>query len=445
MTPPLPKRYGKSLPLIINPDERICFTIQVPDILEYKAAIYGVVGELGEWFTWEHYQSDYINPPTRNKEAAELWVQLLADAVWSECMSFCEQLIACLTTDTDTQEALAELIRTNPAIGEALSQYMKEHPTGTVYPKLQPLPPAVTAGNILPPNPGCDPDILYAQCIGIVQTANRMTEDFLQTWEVYNNSGEVLSDIVQAIPLVGEIADIIGIPGMIEYANDLVDSIAENYLADYSLEYEQQLACEIFCAAKDTCVVSIDMLTNIMNARIGSALNLDNGIDLMLSLIDMDVSGFNVADLYLAAFFNMLKVANLILPITWGIEGYLSTIKTFNTPDDDWQELCEDCPSPANEWRISGRYPQYALGVILEQTTSKVRFGASENTDGIWRLDFIRDLGCVEITALEYPPASDYRSAGCGVSNEGEYINVGDVIDRGGVAKFVYFELELEW
>lgn len=251
-------------------------------------------------------------------------------------VSFCSQLIECITNDADTRAAL--------------SNFIAEHPDGTTYEKNQPLPAGATAGNILPANPDCDPDILWSQCIGLVQTANRMVTDFLETWETYNNSGEVLSDVVQGIPGVSEVAGALGIPGMIEYANDLVDSISEGYAADYTLEYEQTLACQIFCAAKDDCVVSIDMLTGIMNTRISNALTLDNLTELLVSLIDQDISGFNVADLYLAFFFDALAVANLVVPITWGIEAYLTTIAVFNEPNDDWMVLCTDCAPDCTEY-----------------------------------------------------------------------------------------------
>ena len=247
-----------------------------------------------------------------------------------DAMQFCAKVIDCIENDADVRAAL--------------SNFINEHPGGTTYPKEIELPPGATTGNILGPNPECDPDILWTQCIGIVQTANRMVIDFLETWETYNNSGETLNAIIGAIPYVGEVVDVLGIDSVIAYANSLVDAVAEAYSADYSLEYENALACEIFCAAKPTCNVSLDLLVGIMNTRISNQLNLDNGLELMLSLIDADVSGFNVADLYLAAFFNMLKLANLVLPITWGIEAYLRTIRVFNEPSDDWEVLCEDCP-----------------------------------------------------------------------------------------------------
>jgi hypothetical protein len=251
-------------------------------------------------------------------------------------VSICSQIIDCIENDTD--------VRT------VLSQFIAEHPGGTKLEKNKPLPETVSGSNILEGNPECDPDILWTQCIGIVQTANRMVEDFLQTWETYNNAGEVLSDVVAGIPGLAELTGAIGLSGILEYANDLVDSIGEAYLADYTLEYEQELACQIFCLAKDDCTVTIAMLTEIMNTRVGDQLNLENLTELLKSVIDQDISGFNVADLYLAFFFDALLVANLVIPITWGIEAFLRSIAIFNEPSDDWIALCVDCPSGDNTW-----------------------------------------------------------------------------------------------
>jgi len=346
MTTPLPKRYGYKLPLEALGGVCVRVSIEFPDKLEYRAAFNGAINMLGKWFQWDHTQADYQDIPELNVEVAQVWSEVLAAATWEECVEFCARLIECLTTDSDVQDALAELIATNPAIKAAITNIVQDHtPNASDYPNNTQLPAGVSSGNISIDNPDCDPDILWAQCVGFVQTANRMTTDFLETWETYTNSAETIPAIIQAIPFLGEVADIIGIDGIAAYANSLIDSIAENYAADYTLDYENELACEIFCASKDTCVVSLDEMCGILNARVGGALNLTNGIELMLSLIDADVSGLNVADLYLCAFFNMLKLANLVLPITWGIESYLRVTRTFNQGNDDWMVLCTDCPS----------------------------------------------------------------------------------------------------
>jgi len=270
-----------------------------------------------------------------------LWLRNMREAV-----PICAAIIDCLVNDGDTHDAIAELIATNPTIGAALSQFINTHPGGTVFPKETILPGPVIEGNLLPENPGCDPDILWTQSLGLVTTANRMIEDFLDQWETYNNAGEILSAAVNATPGVGALADVIGLSGVIEYANTLLNNIAEAYSSDYTLEYEQDLACEIFCASKDTCSVSLDQLVSVMNARVSNQLTGENLVELLVSLVDQDVTGINVADLYLCFFFNALRVANLVVPVTWGIEAYMQLIRIFNEPSDDWEVLCTECPDP---------------------------------------------------------------------------------------------------
>lgn len=353
---------GLPLPDPVDPGSFVEYHICVPNAWQYRSALVGAISELCKYWNWEHTQDDI----SAAQQAAFLFKDAVDGAGYEEaCMTFCERLIECLNNDTDVQAAIANLIATNPAIRAALSDFVADHPNGTQYPINQQLPSGAAAANILPPNPECDPDILWSQCIGIVQTANRMVLDFMETWETYTNAAETIPAIIGSIPFLGEVADVAGLDAISAYANSLIDSIHENYAADYTLEYEQELACEIFCAAKADCVVSIDMLCGILNARLSGQLNLANGLELMLSLIDADISGINVADLYLCAFFNMLKLANLVLPITWGIEAYLTTIAVFNEPSDDWQVLCTECPDPCGPaWETITWYE----GTVLAHT-----------------------------------------------------------------------------
>lgn len=278
----------------------------------------------------------------------ENWLQVVWDFQTNVefPMSFCEKIIECMLNDEDTQDALALLIASNPQIQAALGAFIDGHAAGTALPAGQPLPAGASAADLLPNNPTCDPNKIWPACIGLVQTANRMIVDFLERWETYNNGGEIGKAILGAIPIIGELADVLGIDSIIDYANAIVDAIREGYDADYTLEYENELACELFCQARGTCGLSLDDMASILNARVSGALNLDNVIELFTSLIDADITGFNVADLYMAFFFNALKLANLIIPITWGIEKFITVVSVFDEPNNDWAALCEDCVEP---------------------------------------------------------------------------------------------------
>lgn len=257
----------------------------------------------------------------------------------------CEAIIECVDEDGDTQHAIEHMLEHNDEFQDFLNEWIAEHPGGTPTKKGEPVDPTIP---ITVPQPGeCDLDLLYGQCLGLVQTANRMVGDFLEKWETYTNKGEVISDMVNAVPLLSELAQASGVSGVLEYANDLVDSIAENYTADYTLEYEIALACELFCAAQDAdCKVTVGMFADTLNARIDNSLNLTNMVELIVSLTDQDITGINVADLYLAFFADTIAVANLVIPVTWGLETLLSVMYALNEPNDDWTTECDDCPTP---------------------------------------------------------------------------------------------------
>lgn len=260
----------------------------------------------------------------------------------------CDDVQECIENEQGVQDAIAGILEYNEDFQSFLNHWIETHPNGTLNPKNHPVDP----GTLLTINQfgECDLDLLYGQCVALVETANTMIVDFLEKWELYTNKGEVVSDMVNAVPLLSELAQASGIAGVLEYANDLVDSIAENYNGDYDLEYRIALSCELFCAAQNNnCTVTTQMFADIMNARIGNALSLSNLAELMISLTDQDITGFNVADLYMAFFADAIAVGNLIIPTTWGLETWLAVMFASNTPDDDWMSECEECPPPPQD------------------------------------------------------------------------------------------------
>lgn len=339
MTTPLPKRYGKTLPLIINPDERICFTIQVPDILEYRAAIYGVIGELGEWFTWQHYQTDYVNPPTRNKEAAELWVQLLADAVWEECMSFCEQMIGCLTTDTDVQAALASQMLTNELIRNAINQ---------VAGKGAPMLPGTLT---LPIATGCDKDELFAQVTGIIDTMNQNNVDFLEILAAATAPARKLAAAIAAIPVI----ETLPIDDAIDWVAKMQAEIVVNYNAEWTTSVRDTLRCELFCIAQEhtDCVLTYDDIKKYFNDRLGAALD---PAHLLAAVVQYTVAGTwagtTVVDIMMLNQISIWQVAGDWMGVNLRTLQAVTKISS-NYPDSDWSTLCDPCAPVGNCFEFS--------------------------------------------------------------------------------------------
>lgn len=291
----------------------------------------------------------------------------------------CEAIIACIEDDEATQHAIEHMLEHNTEFQDFLSEWIADHPNGTQGGKNKPIDPTIPL-TITQPDGDCDLDKLWAQCIGLVETANEMIVDFIEKWELYTNKGEVVSDMVNAVPLLSELAQASGISGVLEYANDLVDAIGENYTGDYDLAYKNALACELFCAAQlNNCRVTSEMAQTILNTRIGNALNISNTLELIVSLTDQDITGFNVADLYMAFFFNAIAIGNLVIPVTWGLDTFVVVMMTFDEGSNDWEELCTDCPE------VTPRYPLHSLPAFDGQIGAFIGYGTGENSDyDVW-------------------------------------------------------------
>ncbi len=302
----------------------------------------------------------------------------------------CASIIDCLTTDTDTQEALANLIASNPAVQAALSQFIKDHPDGSEAAKNLPIP---TTTGITPPNEDCDLDILWAQCRGIVTTANTFIGDFLEQWELFTNQGEVVKDVLGAIPLLSELASASGVSGVIEYANDLSDSIGENYNGDYDEAYEIQLACDLFCLAqtKPDCVLTIDDIFHLLQDRLTVEFTPANITELIVSLADFDITGINVADLYMFFFFAALELGNIIIPVTFGFDLFVNLIAVINEPNDDWSTLCEDCPEVGvPNFSVTDGFPPRSLGWFGGGTRTPIFVDNPATGQDTWDIPFAR-------------------------------------------------------
>ncbi len=251
-------------------------------------------------------------------------------ADFTDCMESmdCDEVVDCVTHSEDFDDFLGD--------------YLRDHPDGSTYPKDQPIPDdvriTITQGD------SCDHDMLWAQCVGVVSTAHIMIGQFFTAWGAFSNEGDIVRGIVANTPLLGPLAYSLGIVGVKDYASLLVSSIAALYAAAADDDYREQLACALFCAGKEACYVTIDNASSILNERIGGLISLISTTDIMESLVTLDLSGMNVADVYMAAFFNLLHQGNLVWPEQWGIDSFLASVAAYNVPSNDWETVCEDCP-----------------------------------------------------------------------------------------------------
>lgn len=250
------KRYGKSLPSPVDPDAFICFSMMIPDALQYRAALMGSLNFLGLWFAWDHENDGVV--PDDNQIAAQLWVNAVATASFEVCMAFCEQVIDCILNDADTQAALVEALKDNETFNQYLDRrILKLSPTSIVSP--------IVEGS-------CDDSVLAGKIIAIVERLNTNNVDFLEIVEVGTNDEETLASVLEAIPLFDELP----IGDAIDFAQKVLENFTENYNAAVTEGWKSDVEGDLWCLAKSKpdCVLTYQDLNDYFQNRAGSGLTI---------------------------------------------------------------------------------------------------------------------------------------------------------------------------
>jgi len=346
-TTPLPKRYGYKLPLEALGGACIRVSIEFPDKLEYRAAFNGSINMLGKWFQWDHTQADYQDIPELNVEVAQVWSEVLAAATWEECVEFCARMIECLLTDGDVQAAIATLISSNPAVQDALRDFVTEDPeinqhiSDLAYEQAMSL--AERGENILKPE-ACDPGFLFNQASVLVQLLHDLSEDIFEAIEVGTNQAERAQLLASGIPGVGlaPFDEIIGL------ADQLVEEIAEDYSGAYDEGLFDTIRCKIFCAIKDDCQLSLDKVIGVYEELFLEEIPSDP-LAAFLAVIQYLSNGDLPTDAPVYAMHLLTLTAMRMSSEVLGIDFTrlaLRVIAAGDESDNDWEILCEDCPPP---------------------------------------------------------------------------------------------------
>lgn len=331
-------RHGKLLPTPVTPSSTVCFTITIPNAVQYRAALFGQLNALGEWYTWDHptdgtYCADC-------EEAAQLWRDAIANATFSdECggsMS-CDDVADCIENDPAVQNALAQQILSNPSNQTTVYQT-------SVYGA--PLNAAQRSAPLASP-PECDLDVLFAMCTAIIDQLHANNEDFLEILEVASNPTERARNVISAIPGIG----LLPIDEAIEFINQMVEEIQENYDAQYTTSIRDELRCALFCAAKDApdCIVTFDMLTTIFEDRLNYYLD---PVNTVLAFVQYFVTstwaGTTVVDIMTLCQVAFWREASNWLGVNIRTLQLVARL-VIDNPDPDWEILCTECATPPVE------------------------------------------------------------------------------------------------
>lgn len=316
-------------------DERVYACIAVPDDTYNRQAFMGALYLLTQAFSWEG-SDEQIAAETNVwfNTFLEVGNQLDNRSI-DGCteMLDCNAIVQCVLTDSQVQNAVRG-IAAAPG-GSA---------TGGV-PGVLPTPAQNDTDIAAGTNPGCDKDILWAQSLELVRYINRAMVDVLEQVEVAANAGELVNGLVNAFPGIAAAWDAIGGDGVLDLIDYFQEAIAEQYNAQYTQAYEEELACEIFCQCQDDCRITADRLFSVMETRLAGYINdpLGTLFDLVELIAGVSWQGSLVVDASYLLAFGSFKLASLLLPGVADRGLQMLLYLSIDEANSDWQVLCTDC------------------------------------------------------------------------------------------------------
>jgi len=302
-----------------------CVEVTIPDDNKYLHALAGFISLLANSWSYSGERNDRIY-------RAALWKMASRLTTWAACMN-CEELTECI-------QPLLDELRAQINQDAIFRQYGTENATGV------PLPPEAVEANLAEgTNPTCDWDIVWEQCVQIIEYGNNLIVDALEIAESAANDAELVEVITQ-LPIIDEL----GGDAIAGYINALQEGLSENYVAQYTTTYRDEAACALFCLCKADCTVNLERVVQVFQTRIESHFgepwtSLATIVDLFAYFIDRDIDGTIIADFLMMICFAGGELTNQFLGDvgTKSLETLMNL--AINDANDDWLILCPDCPN----------------------------------------------------------------------------------------------------
>lgn len=275
----------------------------------------------------------------------DMWIQV----VWYFLRSvefpveICEQIIGCINSDVDTQQAIVNMLKGNQTFNEYLETRVRGLTEGQIGGKL-------ILGD-------CDDAVVAGRVKAIVDAMDQANKDWLEKIEVGTNDEEKFALALEAIPVVGELP----FDQLIEFGEDILEDFTENYNAQVDAELLEEWYCGLYCLAKENadCSLTYGEIYKYFADRTSSGLNPFSAL--------VDVVGF----IRTGDFSGGTKVADGLMMLQTGLmangRSFMgSSLPTIAKAARDagtasFYEDCEDCPE-GDLWLV----PILASGVGLE-------------------------------------------------------------------------------
>jgi len=311
------------------PEGTRCIEVRIPDDDEFVPVLGGLVAIATKWF---NYDRDSTH---KGAQIARLWRMAYLATDWEGCMS-CEELTECLQPLFDNlQTAIINQVNNfneygvnEPGVPLTEEQYEQDLTAGT--------------------NPTCDLDIVWAQCLAVVQFTNRLITDLMEQIESKSNVVE-LAQLFNSLPFVRYITNAIGEEAAVDLIAYYQEAFTEGYLAEYTEAIETEIACQLFCYARLDCTISVSMLDSVFSERVASIVPDTPGdlIELLTLLAGISISSADVVNLMFWMAWKGAVLAEFFISDAFSGIFNLQTLLNLavDNASSDWELLCTTCPN----------------------------------------------------------------------------------------------------
>ena len=350
---------------------------------------------------------------TPSLDTIEAWRDELFSKLIGECAVDCDDVIACLIDalggeGTDISVTLQDWIQENQGI-------------------IPPYPPvtgvAIDEVDTNLNSESCDSDTIFGFSIQLVQLFNALVENLFEIIEVATNGAELIAGAVDSIPLLSEVTD---------YIVYIQDSIYENYLANYDVALEKQIACDLFCLMQDnapTCTLTWDDILVYLSLKTAYELS-----DVKITdWADFVVAGTWDGDEFVYIMF-MTVAAVLAAGGDWAgitlqqVQNIVTSF--FNDPDDDWITLCDTCAwiytidftSEQGDWEVGTIFMAEYQGTYVSSTGWQTTWQNNGDDPGVpGHNDSTRALCIIYPLSLTGDTVINHCSAHYDLTNSGNW------------------------
>jgi hypothetical protein len=197
---------------------------------------------------------------------------------------------------------------------------------------------------------GCTYDEIYGACVSVIQQMHQNTLDFFDQLNLVASNKDKAKALIASVPYVGTLAA----DTIVETVIAINTTIQTGYNAQYTDNLAEGFSCDLFCAVKENCSLSIADVFEYMLPKIPTELSVEMTaayrdptamLNLLRTIGDLTGSGY----VYLM-WCAQLGLGNTLNNLFGGVSLSNLIINTkLSDPSDDYLLLCTDCPTCENE------------------------------------------------------------------------------------------------